>query len=563
MRMRSMGLGLLLAVVHCGSASRAPLRSTKQQEVTPSTSSIDSVVVRPGASGLRVSYRFVRPSSTFRFDDSGAEIRKDTWTVLDAGLSLANEGVVGTTPVSSFDVSVTPDSRQRDRIYPALTRVGDGWLIYAPHLRVDATSIPHRLSIDLPSGWSLMGRKDANGELAGDGYVFAGPSSYVHRGAADVVSAPSTPTWLLHDIEESAGATVAFYERRLGAPLRGHPTIVVTHEPDRDGSFHGDTTPGAMMSLRFYGSEWNARDTAGIEVLADFVHHELFHFWNAELAHSSQGDTRPWLHEGGANYAALLASRERGTMNSERFYAALNRHLERCQMALGNRDLRTHGPRRGSDTYACGTVLEWAVDIGLRETSNGQRDALSWWKDILAQAESNGRTYSFESAYALVGQEASRAADALLDAGDERRWAAFAEAARRYGAPMVQSRQASHDLAAALDHVLALHCGRDRGFFTFPDHVKLDTGTHCGVLDGDLEVDSISGFNPITASSAMYDKLRQLCAAKKPIDFSWKGQVVARAPCTIPLSEPTLGWQIRRDGEGSSSRPSTSSTLPR
>lgn len=76
------------------------------------------------------------------------------------------------------------------------------------------------------------------------------------------------------------------------------------------------------------------------------MNHELFHFWNGGFARSSQQKNRPWLHEGRANYAALLASRERGTMTKERVVAALNRHLERCQAVLGNHDLRTHGPTR-------------------------------------------------------------------------------------------------------------------------------------------------------------------------------------------------------------------------
>lgn len=555
-RMRSIAIGLLFINVGCTASSRnAPPPPAKVHEAARPISSPGGTLVRPDALGLRVSYRSLQPTQTFRFDDDGSAIRKETWTVLDAGLSLVDGGVAATTPVSNFDVHIAPDSKQRDRVYPALTRVGEGWMVYAPHLRVEAAAIPGRLSIEVPSGWGVVGRRDANGALVGDGYVFAGPSAYVHRGVADVVSAPATPSWLLREIDEAASRTVAFYERRLGAPLREHATILVAHEPDKNGSFHGDTTPGAMMSLRFYGSAWNENDPAATEVLADFVHHELFHFWNGELARSSEGDTRPWLHEGGANYAALLASRERGTMSEEKFYAALNRHLERCQAALGNRDLRTRGPKRGGATYACGTVLQWAIDIGLRKTSNGQQDVLSWWKDVLEKARSEGGRYSFESAYGLVGLEASRAANALLDGGDERRWAIFAEAAARYGVPMVQSRQPASDLVSALDHVLAIHCGRDRGFFTLSDHVKLDTGKHCGPLNGDLEVDSVAGFNPVADSSAMHDKVRQLCAARKPIDFRWKGKLVAQAPCTTSLPEPTLGWQIRRDRDGRSVRP--------
>ncbi len=540
---RPVALGLLVLGMGCAGPSRnAPTPPANVREALSPASSPSGVFLRPDAVGLRASFRTQQPKQVFRFDDDAAEIRKETWKVLGAGLSLVDAGVAATIPVSSFDISIAPDSKAHDRVYPALTRAGEGWMIYAPHLHIEGEAIAGRLSIEVPSDWTVVGRRDATGALVGDGYVFAGPSAYVHRGAADVVSAPGTPSWLLREIDQAASKTAAFYERRLGVPLREHPTILVAHQPERQGSFHGDTTSGAMMSLRFYGSGWNERDPAASERLADFVDHELFHFWNGELAHPSSG--HPWLHEGGANYAALLASRERGTMSQERFSETLNRHLERCQAAQGNRDLRTNGPKGGFAVYACGTVFQWAIDIGLRKTSNGQRDVLSWWKDVLAKAQSDGGTYSVQSSFGLIGPEAARAASVLLDGSDERTWAAFAEAVGRYGVPLVLRRKAESDLASGLSHVLAIHCGRNYGFFPLSDHVKLDTGDHCGPLNGVIEVDSVAGFNPVSDSSAMYDKVRQLCASQTPIDFRWKGKLVARVPCTTSLREPTMGWQI-------------------
>lgn len=250
MRMRSIGLGLWLLNVGCAPPSRsAPPPPANVHEAVHPTSSPDGIIVRLDAPGLRVSYVSLQPAQTFRFNDVGAEIRKETWKVLGAGLSLVDNGVAATTPVSSFDVRIAPDSKQRDRVYPALTRVGEGWMIYAPHLRIEGAAIPGRLSIEVPSGWTVVGRRDAKGKLVGDGYVFAGPSEYVHRGAADV---------------------------------------------------------------------------------------------------------------------------------------ALNRHLERCQAELGNRDLRTHGPKGGGATYACGTVLQWAIDIGLRKIIS--------WPFIAAGTEASSRS---------------------------------------------------------------------------------------------------------------------------------------------------------------------------
>lgn len=542
---RGIAPGLLFLGMGCAAPSRsAPPRPPSVHETRRPASSPSGVRVRLDAVGIQVSFRAPQPRQVFRFDDDGAEIRKETWKALGEGLSLVDGGVAATTPVSSFDLRIAPDARPHDRVYPALTRIGEGWMIYAPHLRISGESLAGHLFVEVPSGWSVVGRRDASGALVGDGYVFAGPSAYVHRGAADVVSAPGTPSWLLLEIDQSASKTVAFYTHRLGVPLREHPTILVAHEPETRGSFHGDTTPGARMSLRLYGAAWNERDPAATERLADFVDHELFHFWNGELAHPSNG--QPWLHEGGANYSALLSSRERGTVSEERFSETLNRHLEGCQNALGNRDLRTSGPKGGGAVYACGTAFQWALDIGLRKTSNGQRDILSWWRDVLVKARSEAGTYSVESTLGLADPVAERAARVLLDGTEERKWAAFAEAMGRYGVALELRRLPASDLGGGLSHVMSIPCGRNHGFFTLSDHVKLDTGDHCGPLNGDLEVDSVAGFNPVSESSAMYDKVRQLCAAKAPIEVGFRGKVLARVSCTTPLREPTMGWQIRK-----------------
>jgi hypothetical protein len=461
------------------------------------------------------------------------------------GISLTAGGVEAMAPVDSFDLTIAPDSIQRDRVYPALSRVGAGWLFYAPHLRVDGPSIPFHLSIEVPAGWSVVGHRDEKGELVGDGYVFIGPSAYVRKGMVDVVAAPETPDWLVQMIDDTASGAVGFYERRLGAELGARPTIIVEYEPKQDGSYRGDTVPGAMVSLRFYGSSWRDPGSAGAHVVTDFLEHELFHFWNAEWAKSSEGSTRAWLHEGGANYAALLLGRERGEVTEDAFTSAINQHLERCQGDLPSLDLRSHAPKRGQGVYACGTVFQWAVDIGLRKTSNGQRDALSWWKHLLASAHTGGGSYSFDGAYALLGSDATKAADALLDPASAAGWKAFADAAHGYGVDMVLSRQPRADMVAALDHVLELSCGPERGFRTFPDHVELDAGTQCGPLSGIRDVDTVAGFSPTTQSSAMNDAVRARCAAGHAIDFGWKGKTVATAPCSKPLAAPTRGWQVR------------------
>ena len=42
----------------------------------------------------------------------------------------------------SFEIRITPDTAPRDRSYPALTRVGEGWQVYGPYFQpADASAV--------------------------------------------------------------------------------------------------------------------------------------------------------------------------------------------------------------------------------------------------------------------------------------------------------------------------------------------------------------------------------------------------------------------------------------
>lgn len=548
----------LSAVLACGEpahvappTSPAPRASASAPVFEPAA----GIVVKPDAKGLVVAYQAQTPGRAFHFDDDAGDIRKDTWAVRGNGLSLSSDGVDGAAPVRGFEIAIAPDSKERDRIYPALTRLGDGWLLYAPHLKLKDDSVPFLLKFEVPKDWKVVGHRDERDQLVGDGYVFIGPASYVREGAADVIAAPSTPKWLVDAIDDTAIGAVSFYTRRLGLGLRTHPTIIVSHGGQVRGGYRGDTTPAALVSLRFDGASWKERDLASMKTVADFLDHEIFHFWNGELAQPGEGKARPWLHEGGADFAALLLGRDRKEVSDDEFAAAMNRHLDRCQSAQPNLDLRAHGPTGGRGVYACGAVLEWAIDAGLRQTSKGKLDALDWWKDVLAAAQREGGSYKLDPSYALVDPAATKASKVLLDPASKGGWKAFADAMRGYGVDLVLQRLPGRDVVAALDHVLELSCGPDRGFTTFPDHVALDAGPKCGPLSGIVEVDSVAGFNPMTQSSKMNDAVRSLCRTNKAIELAWKGKTVAKAPCTKPLGPAEEGWQIRTGSKPTSPRP--------
>jgi hypothetical protein len=202
---------------------------------------------------------------------------------------------------------------------------------------------------------------------------------------------------------------------------------------------------------------------------------------------------------------------------------------------------------RGGDTpYACGVVLQWAWDAGLRSASANKRDVLSLWQDVIAEALRSNREYSVASTVRLVPAAAGKAADVLLNDSGAGRWNAFADALRGYGAAVAPGRVVDEDRATALMHVLGQHCTGQRGFYTRNTHLQLDTGNRCGPLNGDKEVDAVAGHNVISDVSAMYDRVREICAAGGVVEFTRNKTIVASAPCTRPLKAPMMYLRVTR-----------------
>lgn len=504
----------------------------------------------PAADGVRARYALPGVAKIFALRDNASDIRTDTWSTPTPGAHLERNHVALGDGLRVFEIDLKPDTQQRDRIYPALSAIGDGWLIYAPQLLPPETSgQPYEVSYNLPDGWVLLGPTDKDDKLTLDGWIFVGPSRLVESGATNVAVAPSTPAWLHKEILSAANTAAAFFEKRLDVKLDSAPAIIISVYPDdASNSVRGDVTPGSMMSVRFYGNAWLKENPASANQVRELLAHEIFHFWNGGIADSADDARFPWLHEGGASYAALLVLNSSAKPEDPSFVAKLNQNLGECQSALGESEtLKTASKLQfGTAPYACGVVLQWAWDAGLRSYSTGGRDVLWQWKAMIADARGKNGKYSLDDAVRLTPSAAAGAANILLNQSGPDRWAAFANAMRGYGAQMTEGRNPDEDRAAALMHVLGQHCKGQRGFTTFDTHIALDTGDRCGPLNGDKDFDAVAGFNVFTDASALYDRVQSICASGGAVEFIRNGVVVASAPCTSPLPAPATFLRITR-----------------
>lgn len=517
----------------------------------PSTPVV-SLTLHPGAQGVRVSYTLASPQASFAFTEEAGDIRADSWRTLTPGARLAANEIAFSTPARDFDIELAPDARNRDRIYPALRRVGAGWAVYAPHLLARGLEAPaFDIAAAAPAGWTVLGHRDARGRLVGDGWIYFGPAAQVERDAAIIAADPSTPAWLRERIAAGANRAALVYTQKLETGLGVLPTILIGYDPDvpdvLDSDFRGDVTPGAMMSIHFLGSSWRTPDAQSLQQVSEFIAHEMFHYWNTGVADSAENETRPWLHEGGASYAAMLAAAPPDSAPGHPGLETLNAEFRYCQANLRDSDSLTSASlTSGRAPYACGVVLQWAWDAGLRATSAGARDVLSLWRETIAEARRGDGKYSLEAFVRLAPAPAAKAASVLLSASGPDRWRDFSAAMGGYGARLSLGRDAATDRSAALMALLRQHCRGAYGFTAFDDHIKLDTGDRCGPLSGDPEVDSLAGADVVRDGSAVYDGLAQLCATGGSVAFGRRGKTIAAAPCAAPLPAAQQLWTIEK-----------------
>lgn len=497
------------------------------------------VVLKPVDGGVEAAFHLERPAEKVDFTPSGEVVRRDAWRVLTDGTSL-KAGVVTRAdgkPIQDFKVMIAPDSAPRDRTYPGLTKVGEGWQVYGPYLQ--AKDLETRVDLVLPKGWTSAPGPVRN--LDPEGYLYLGPKAYVATGGAVVITPPDVSPILRQAIVAAAERATSVYGAKLDLPLSFKPTIVVARAPLFNGGFQGDTTDGPAVSLRFFGPGWEAPNPDQMLRATRFVFHEFFHLWNSRTADSRDGNREAWLHEGMAEYAALITAAAEDPTQEAKVRQELGQHFANCARRQEN-SLRAAPPRNGSAVYDCGVLAQWAADLNARA---GGKDVFAVWKAMFAPNAEGKREYDADRFEALA---ATPAADdpvkRLLDGPVD--WDALAAALNARGAEIAKSRTPDNDRAALLWHLEREVCvSGSVGFYSEPDNLKLDTGDRCGPLNGDPHIDSVAGVNVVTEPSKAFDVVEPLCAAGKPVEFSRAGKLIATVTCAKPL-KPNPSWVVNK-----------------
>ena len=519
-RMKALGVAVILYgalfVSHPAVAQDAPTPVATVHAVASSE-----------ADGIRVRYRLPAPVTRFVFAD-GDTIRT-LWSASTPGLVLADGVVTGDQAFDSFELHLRSDAAEVDRIYPGLSRIGSGRVIYGPGLKGETGTTD--LTFDLAPGEAALPRVDAV-----DGYAYLGPAAgVVTDPRGDVAAGDNVDAELLARLNPAFFGSMAFYEARLGARLPYRPALLVSVDSPGPATFRGDVTDTGVISLRFQGDAWRGV----VEALTTFVWHETFHLWNGHGIVNRDSSSAPWLHEGGANLAALVGAVSTGGMTEAQGRDVLTGYLTACRRTLGDTALRPASLRSGNGPYNCGTLIHWIADLELRQAGTG--DTYTLWKGLLDAARGNPQGYGVSEFRAALVPDSAVAI--LLDGPGAGRWAAIKTRLTALGV-RIENQPGDQDLrSAALFHVAERNCKTGSyGYFDNPGALKLD-GADCGVLSGEPIIDTVEGFDPQTESRAMFDAVQARCATGSTVRYAARDGRALEAVCDAPLNLPEV-WAV-------------------
>lgn len=491
-----------------------------------------TVEARTAVGGVAVTWRLARPSTEVAFLDTG--IIRSRWTVTTPGVTLIDGTVRSERPIATFTILIAPDAAEVDRVYMGLVRVGTGYVLYGPGLALkgmDAT-----LTLQTVAGQTTLPVAHAI-----DGYAYLGPEAAVTRetGGTVVVGA-SVPAALSKLLSDSFLAAQTFYGARLGPVMSHRPVLVVTTDSPGLMRFRGDVTENGVIVTRFFGAGWATPAPDEVSQLSTFVWHETFHLWNGNDIALKEGTTAPWLHEGSAEYVALVAAASSDAIGEQQARLSLTQRLNGCRAALGNRDYDPTSLRSGSAVYDCGVVIQWLADLETRTSSDGRHDVLDLWKALL-HAGRAGRGYGVADFLALLRRDSG--VNILLSEPGAERWLRIEERLGSLGVVLVNQPSHGDYRRAALSHVNAQNCTGGSGFYNAPEGIKLDTGDGCGILAGSPVLASVEGHDPVADAVAMFNAVQSRCAHRLPIRYTFQDNRTVDAACAAPLAAPE-GWTI-------------------
>ena len=388
------GITGALLVASLAACAAAPVeRAAPMAEAT--------IDVAPNGSTWEVDYTLPRPVAALRFarvDHHGTRARD--WTPLEPGFELVatDDGEVvrrrdGAT-ISRVGFAMQPQYVLFEKDYAPFSPFGDGGLlIHSGRLHACA----ERCEDDVEYRWRVRITPPAGAHAIVAGQVVAGgdfldtqPGTNVYVGQARPLDTPDVvavvdaamPGGIRDRLAMLLPRLMDLYGDELGR-LPSRPMLYASRDERYPGGgygYQGGTLPGQVF-MHVYGRN-DAFATEAFAVRMDsFFAHEAAHLYQRFPSLAEQGDS--WIHEGGADAMSLLALARLGEIDAETARTRVDEAVAVCAKGIGQAPLLPlPASGRFELTYACGLVVQMAVDAAARRSTIGPAcDLFCVWRE--------------------------------------------------------------------------------------------------------------------------------------------------------------------------------------
>ena len=522
--------------------------------------------VNPLEGTAELAYEFDTPVREFRFLYRAGRIRDGSWSVLDAGTVLEDDTVrrVDGELMERVRLDVQVDSVWLDRVFPAMYPVGDAGLVFNTEFlaleEIDLDSFRARVAPGNIVAWSNFVSTDESAgdqvlELPTDSrhFVFFGRRELIETLTGGViVSDAESSSRVLELLRAEIEPAVAW----LGSFLRIKPVnrvhvIATVEETDEGTRWRGDVSENAEIFLRFSGVGWH-RENEELERITELtLYHELVHALMSCGFQVGEGEPE-WLWEGHAEYLALTYKGLYAT-NAEPgwFQEEIRQRTSECVNTLEREGVGISNPSvlRGQDPYNCGTLVYWLLDGAPAAQGAGERLRAVWSSVVEGFADSDPE-YRVAGLIAAAGAtdavEAQQLIELLIEGPDGREWQDRDRLLAGLGINVTYGYDDAWDAqvrVALVDQILRLHCTAPPiGFWTFEDHLRLDTEVRCGPLSGDPLIDRINGLAIFDGMQAVMESVKRECSSGGSIQlgiFESPESLVVECPESIRELPPS------------------------
>jgi hypothetical protein len=393
----------------------------------------------PGQAQWEVRYVLPAPARELRFVRVDAKgHRAASWTPVDGAFAITledGEEVVRRTDGAAFERAafrMAPRYVELEKDYAPFAPFGDGgMLVHTGRFHACAGRCAggesFELSLQPPEGaHAIVHGKVVDAVRVAD--RDSGTNLYVGRAlpvaTPDVVAVidGAFPADTRARLESLLPRLMAFYGSELGA-LASRPMLYASRDADHPGGgygYQGGTLPGQVF-MHFYGRH-EAFGTPAFAARVDwFFAHEAAHLYQQFSALADPGDS--WIHEGGVDALAAVALQALGVIDADAVQARLQESVAGCAKHIAQQPLqRAHANGSFEAHYACGFVLQMAVDAAARRASDGACGLACVWREFQSEVRA-GKPWTGETFLAV----AARRTDA--------RTAGFLRAVTREGTP--------------------------------------------------------------------------------------------------------------------------------